>query len=176
MTQQRLKKFTRDPNYATRFPRRQITERALEIIATIERYRVIPTPLLLRLVGGDPRNAGDHLQHLYHRRLINRFCFFGPTGRPQEFNYFLDNPEALELLIDRGRVANPDILDFDRVKRNREKWTPLVEASPADIERERVEADVQVQAQEEPSEGQRLFLSRHAMQVWQHPFFLCCPL
>src|ERR1700733_10378731 len=117
MPQQRLKKFSRDPNYAIRFPNRQITERALNIIATIERYRVIPTPLLLRLVGGDPRNAADHLQHLYQKGLINRFCFFGPTGRPLEFNYFLDNPDALHLLIDAGR-ADPDTVDSEQVKRN----------------------------------------------------------
>jgi hypothetical protein len=161
LPQQRLKKFSRDPNYTDRFARRQITERALQIIATIERYRVIPTSLLLRLVTGDPRNVQDHLQHLYHRGLINRFCFFGPTGRPLEFNYFLDNPSALSLLVDHA-IGDPDTLDFEQVKRNREKWTPLLESAAADIDREASAAGDQ--AQEEPSEGQRLFL-KHEMMI-----------
>jgi hypothetical protein len=160
MPQERLKKFSRDPNYVTRFEHRQITERALSIIATIERYRVIPTSLVVRLIDGDARNIKDHLQHLYHRGLINRFCFFGPTGRPLEFNYFLDNPEALNLLIEHG-TGDPDTLDFDRVKRNRERWTPILESRAADIEPEDPAAGGQ--AQEEPSEGHRLFLKHELM-------------
>jgi hypothetical protein len=162
MPQQRLKKFSRDPNYTSRFANRQITERALNIIAIIERYRVIPTPLLLRLVAGDPRNAADHLQHLYQKRLVNRFCFFGPTGRPLEFNYFLDNPDALHLLIDAGR-ADPDTVDFEQVKRNREKWTPILESRAADVGREDLSTGDQDQPPEEPSEGQRLFLKHELM-------------
>src|SRR5579862_7398116 len=131
--QQRLKKFSRDPTYASRFAHRQITERALQIIAAIEHYRVIPTSLLITLVGGDPRNAAGHLQHLYHRGLVNRFCFFGPTGRPMEFNYFLDNSAALSLLVDHG-IADPDTVDFEQVKRNREKWTPMLEGGRAEFE------------------------------------------
>ena len=161
MPQERLKKFARDPNYASRFAGRQITDRALQIIAIIERYRVIPTSLLLRLVAGDPRNVADHLQHLYHRSLVNRFCFFGPTGRPLEFNYFLDNPEALELIIDSG-LADPATTDFEQVKRNREKWTPIVESQSPDIQPESTESINQDQTQE-PSEGQRLFLKHELM-------------
>jgi hypothetical protein len=157
MPQQRLKKFSRDPNYTTRSGNRQITERALQIIATIERYRVIPTSLLLRLVGGDPRNAYDHLHHLYQKALVNRFCFFGPTGRPQEFNYFLDNNQALNLLVDGG-IGDADNLDFDQVKRNREKWTPLVER-PVDRE-----SDTSGPTEQESPEGKRLIL-RHELMI-----------
>jgi hypothetical protein len=156
-TQQRLKKFSRDPDYATRFARRQITERALDLIRTIERYRVIPTSLLLRLVGGDPRNAYDHLQHLYQKALVNRFCFFGPTGRPQEFNYFLDNTHALNLLIEGGK-ADADNLDFEQVKRNREKWTPLVERPTGP------ESDTSGTSENESPEGKRLIL-RHELMI-----------
>jgi len=160
MPQQRLKKFSRDPNYATRFGHRQITDRSLQIIATIERYRVIPTSLLQRLVGGDPRNVADHLQHLYHRSLVNRFCFFGPTGRPLEFNYFLDNSDALNLLIDHGS-ADPESLDFDQVRRNREKWTPIVESRTADHAAEDAVASDELQ---ESPEGKRLIL-RHELMI-----------
>jgi protein involved in plasmid replication-relaxation len=159
--QQRLRKFTRDPNYAARLGRRQITERSLQIIATIERYRLLPTSLLLKLVAGDPRNVYSHLQQLYHRGLVNRFCFFGTTGRPQEFNYFLDNQQALELLIEEAG-ADPDSVDFKRVRRNREKWSPLLEKAPtaADAGTADTPAD---QSAEGPSEGQRLFLKHELM-------------
>lgn len=159
-SQKRLKKFSRDPNYVTRFEHRQITERALSIIATIERYRVIPTSLVVRLIDGDPRNIKDHLQHLYHRGLINRFCFFGTTGRPLEFNYFLDNADVLDLLIDHG-IGDVDTLDFEQVKRNRERWTRLLETHGADGKRE--ETETSDLAREEPSEGQRLFLKHELM-------------
>jgi hypothetical protein len=160
LPQQRLKKFSRDPNYVSRFGNRQITDRALRIIATIERYQLIPTSLLLSLIGGDSRNAADHLQHLYHRGLVNRFCFFGPTGRPLEFNYFLDNAEALNLLIDHG-TGDWDTLDFDQVKRNREKWTTMLESQAGAVDRE--EPSATEESQEEPSEGQRLFLKHELM-------------
>lgn len=157
-SQQRLRKFKRDPGYDAR---RQITNRALQIIATIKRYRVIPTSLLLKLIPGDTRNTYDHLKHLYHKGLVNRFCFFGPTGRPLEFNYFLDSRQALDLLVDAG-LADADTLDLDQVKRNREKWTPLLESAPAGQQDtfEPVGADHEPQ---EPSEGQRLFLKHELM-------------
>jgi|GEM_PF-2905548 len=162
LPQQRLKKFSRDPNYERRFGHRKITERALRLIATIERYYVIPTSLLLRLIGGDPRNAADHLQHLYHRGLVNRFCFFGHTGRPLEFNYFLDNPNALHLVIDGG-IGDPDTLDFEKVRRNRQKWTPILESPATDSGAEDPGDNDQPQ-KEPPSEGQRFFL-RHELMI-----------
>jgi hypothetical protein len=157
---QRLRKFNRDPNYAARLGRRRITQRSLEIIATIERYRVLPTSLLLRLVQGDQRNVYGHLQQLYHRGLVNRFCFFGRTGRPQEFNYFLDNVEALDLLVDGG-LADADSLDLERVKRNQEKWTPILK-----VERsvgENIAANTGSHQQDEASEGQKFFLKHELM-------------
>jgi hypothetical protein len=162
MAQQRLKKFTRDPNYAAHSRNRQITERTLQIIAIIERYRVIPTSLLLRLVGGDPRNAYDHLKHLYQKALVNRFCFFGPTGRPLEFNYFLDNPEALKILIARSEV-DPESLDFRSVRLNREKLTPLLDAAAASVRQDASKLLDTNEEAEELSEGKRLFLKHELM-------------
>ncbi len=145
-TQQRLRKFSRDPAAATRLASRHLTHTSLAAIQTIERYRVIQTSLLLKLVGGNPRNVYRHLQVLYHRGLVNRFCFFGPSGRPGEFNYFLDNTRALELLAELGDIELSS-LDIEAVKRNREKWTP----PPGD-------------GQKEVSEGHRYFL-RHELMI-----------
>ncbi len=111
--QQRLRKFSRDPQAATRLSRRRLTRTSLATIETIERYRLIPTSLLIKVVGGNPRNVYRHLQVLYHRGLVNRFCFFGPSGRPGEFNYFLDNPKALELLAELGNI-DLNTLDIPR--------------------------------------------------------------
>jgi hypothetical protein len=157
----RLRKFRRDPNYTTRLGRRRITRTSLDIITTIERYRVIPTSLLLRLVGGDQRNVYSQLQQLYHKGLVNRFCLFGPTGRPQEFNYFLDNSKALDLLIDQT-AADADSLDFELVRRNREKWTPILESeqSPGDGGRDNNSSP----SWAEGSEGQKFFL-RHELMI-----------
>jgi hypothetical protein len=151
--QHRLRKFSRDPAAAGRHSRRRLTERSIQVIETVERYRVIPTSLLIKLVGGNPRNVYRHLQVLYHRSLVNRFCFFGPSGRPGEFNYFLDNPKALELIAEHSD-ADPTKLDFEGVRRNREKWTPSLSGS----------ISPETGEQDEAGEGQRYFL-RHELMI-----------
>jgi protein involved in plasmid replication-relaxation len=155
-TQQRLRKFSRDPAAATRLASRHLTHTSLATIQTIERYRLIPTSLLLKLVGGNPRNVYRHLQVLYHRGLVNRFCFFGPSGRPGEFNYFLDNPKALELLAELGNI-DLDSLDMEAVKRNREKWTVSPDEGPTS-------PGQWEDGHNEVSEGQRYFL-RHELMI-----------
>jgi Replication-relaxation len=114
--QKRTPKFKRVPEAVAS---RRITHTSLAVIDTIERYQIIPTSLLVRLVGGNPAVIARHLHQLYHKGLINRFCFM--KGRTAgEFHYYLDNPIALEILIDQGGV-DPESLDFESVRRNREK-------------------------------------------------------
>ncbi len=157
--QERLRKFSRDPRAATRLSRRRLTHTSLTTIETIERYRLIPTSLLIKLVGGNPRNVYRHLQVLYHRGLVNRLCFFGLSGRPGEFNYFLDNPTALELLADLSDI-DPTALDVETVKRNREKWS-----GPHDDDPTAPSALGEWEAgQDQASEGQRYFL-RHELMI-----------
>src|SRR5215467_5751729 len=102
---QRLRKFARDPNYTARYPGKQLTSTSLSILAAIERYRLIPTSLILHLIPGNHRVNYRRLQHLYHIGLVNRLALFGKTGRPGEFNYFLDNTDALDLLISESAIA-----------------------------------------------------------------------
>jgi hypothetical protein len=116
--QQRLKKYTRDPNTLAAVASRQITTTSLTIIATIHDYRIVPTSLLLRLVPGHEKNIYRHLQQLYHKGLINRFAFMRGKN-PGEFHYYLDNPAALELLVLSG--VEREHLEFEEVRRNREK-------------------------------------------------------
>jgi hypothetical protein len=116
--QSRLKKYTRDQSTLAAVASRQITPTSLAIIATIHDFRIIPTSLLVRLVAGHEKNIQRHLQQLYHKGLVNRFAFM--RGRnPGEFHYYLDNTDALKLLVDQG--ADPAGLEFDEVRRNREK-------------------------------------------------------
>lgn len=108
--QDRLKKSRREPE---RVQTRQLTKRALDIIATIARYRFLPTSLIVRVVDGNHRITEDHLQKLYHKGLVNRF----QLKRNGECNYYLDNPDALRLLD----PAAVDMRMFKLVRNYREK-------------------------------------------------------
>jgi len=112
----RLKKYSRER--AENLPPRRITERSIEIVEIVERYRFIPTSLIVRLVNGDVRTTERHLQNLYHQGLVNRFAF-PSTFYPTEFIYYLDDKRALALLVNAGRDAEK--FDTEIVKRNREK-------------------------------------------------------
>ena len=113
---QRLKKYTREA--PANLPPRRITPRSVGIIDIIHRYKFIPTSLIVRLIDGDMRTTERHLQNLYHQGLINRFAF-PSTYYPTEFNYYLDERAALELLINNGHHA--DKLDYEGIRNNREK-------------------------------------------------------
>src|SRR5207302_313701 len=78
----------------------------------------IPTSLLVQLVEGHEKSLCRHLQQLYHKRLVNRFAFMRGKN-PGEFHYYLDNTEALNLLLDQN--VDSKTLDFEEVRRNREK-------------------------------------------------------
>lgn len=116
LKRRRLKKYTREK--PENLPNRRITPRSIAIIDVINRYRLIPTSMIVRLIAGDVRTTQRHLQNLYHRGLINRFAF-PMTYHPSEFNYYLDAKPALNLLRDSGYVV--DDHDFEVVRNNREK-------------------------------------------------------
>jgi len=142
--QQRLKKYSRDPSTLAALANRRITDTSIHILATIHDYRIIPTSLLVRLIPGNSKNIQRHLQQLYHKELINRFAFMRGKN-PGEFHYYLDNVAALQLLIDRG--AKAEDLEFDEVRRNRQKRY----------------CDVNNPARVEEMQGRLLFLKHEAM-------------
>lgn len=127
--QKRLKKYSREK--PENLPKRQITDRSIEIIDVIERYKFLPTSLIVRLVEGYQRNIERHLQNLYHQGFINRFAFQS-AGYPSEFIYYLDNKEALNLLVNHGR--DKENLDFELVQRNKEKAYYLITKSKSTAE------------------------------------------
>lgn len=142
--QQRLKKYGRDPRSLSAVASRRITDTSLRVIATIHDYRIIPTSLLVRVVPGHEKNIQRHLQQLYHKGLINRFAFMRGKN-PGEFHYYLDNVEALNLLVAQG--AAPADLEFTEVRRNREKRY----------------CDVNDPRRAEEMQGKLLFLKHEAM-------------
>src|SRR5690349_24122921 len=78
-----------------------ITDRDLDIIEAILRYRFSPTSELVRLVGGNEDVTMRRLRKLWEWRLINRFAF--PFPRPHsEFIYYLDDLQWLDGLLQHG--------------------------------------------------------------------------
>ncbi len=113
--QKRLPKLERSPEKLRNF---QITDRSLALISAIERYKFLPTSMLLQLASGNPAVSARHLQRLYHIGLINRFCTprHGGSG---EFIYYIDETRTLELLVSRG--FKPEALDWNIIRRNKSK-------------------------------------------------------
>lgn len=116
--QHRLRKYSRDSSTLLAVASRQITPKSLTVIATIHDYKIVPTSLIVRLVPGHEKSTHRHLHQLYHKALVNRFAFMRGKN-PSEFYYYLDNPEALDLLVLNG--VDRESLDFEEVRRNREK-------------------------------------------------------
>src|SRR6266446_3886087 len=96
-----------------------ITDRDLDIIEAILRYRFSPASELLRLVGGNEDVTHRRLRRLWECGLINRFAF--PFPRPHsEFYYYLDDKTGLDLLVGtRGTAIHDEMLE--EIRNNRER-------------------------------------------------------
>src|SRR5580658_3131970 len=128
--QQRLRRFIRQPE---RLAGRQLTGKGYEVIAAIERYRFLPSSLLVRLVEGGQRNNYRHLQTLFHKSLVNRFALPTTYGTPGEFIYYLDSKQALQLLIEQGLVqpsAEEQRRKEETIRINREKGYSRLHVDP----------------------------------------------
>src|SRR3954447_18960964 len=119
--QQRLSRFVRQPE---KFESRQLTDKSLETMAVIERYRFVASSLLVRLVEAGQRNTHRHLQTLFHKGLVNRFALPTTWGTPGEFVYYLDTLAPLRLFTGRG-IINPTDAELARkeelIRLNRQK-------------------------------------------------------
>jgi len=98
----------------------RISDRDLDIIEAVLRYRFSPTSELIRLVGGNEDVTQRRLRKLWEWQLINRFAFPGIRAH-SEFHYYLDNRQALALLMDRGRLADIHPTMMEELRNNREK-------------------------------------------------------
>ena len=113
--QKRLPKTKRAPEAIA--PKR-ITERSIDVVRAIARYRFIPTSTLLRIVGGNEDVTHRHLQHLYHAGVISRFTIPNTTHRG-EFIYFLDNLITVRELAPRLGID----VDWEQLRANRERYS-----------------------------------------------------
>ena len=107
------KRLPKSARVASAVQGKRITDRSLEIIAAIARYRFLRTSDIVRLVGGNEDVTHRHLQQLFHRDLANRFTL--PTPRTGEFIYFLDNTAGLRQLAPNGKIQDV-ALDWDGIK------------------------------------------------------------
>jgi hypothetical protein len=115
MTQARLPKFRRVPEAVGD---KRVTERGIEVIRIILRYRFISTGTLVVVVGGNEDVTYRHLQQLYHQGLVSRFTL-PRSGNRGEFIYFLENTAALREIA--HRIA-PEEIDWAQIKGNHEKY------------------------------------------------------
>ena len=115
MTTARFSKFSRPEQ-----PRRGvITERDIDIIEVILRYRFSPTSELSRLVGGHQDVNLRRLRKLWEWGYVNRFAFPG-IRHHSEFIYYLDTTKALDLLLQQGRAAEIHPHMEEEIRLNRE--------------------------------------------------------
>lgn len=90
------------------------------ILKTVERYGLVPSSLLVRLVSFNEDVVYRRLRDLYDRELVNRFTLPRSVGPQSEFVYYLDNPRTIDILIERGGIPEAE-LRRHAVWRNREK-------------------------------------------------------
>jgi hypothetical protein len=95
------------------------SERDLDAIETILRYRFSPTSELVRLVGGHEDVTQRRLRKLWERQIVNRFAFPGIPNHG-EFIYYLDNRRALDLLSQHGRLTKTHPQMAEELRLNRE--------------------------------------------------------
>jgi hypothetical protein len=118
MTQKRLPKLRRMPEAVAD---KRITDRGIEIIRIILRYRFISTGTLVAVAGGNEDVTYRHLQQLYHQGLISRFTLPRSENRG-EFIYFLENAAALRGIAHR---LAPEPIDWMQIKGNHEKYAEM---------------------------------------------------
>ena len=95
-----------------------VTDRDLDIIEAILRYRFSPTSELCRLVSGNEDVTVKRLRKLWEWGYINRFAFPG-IRHHSEFVYYLDTTRALDLLLEHSRLTeiHPDMYEEIRLNR-----------------------------------------------------------
>ena len=114
-TSQTFSKFIR-PEEARRG---QITDRDLDILAALLRYRFCSTAQLIRLVGGNEDVTHRRLRCLWEWQFVNRWAFPGIRTH-SEFHYYLDNRAALDLLVERRSLEINEPM-LEELRNNREK-------------------------------------------------------
>src|ERR1035437_1868836 len=115
MATTKFSKFTRPE--ATRSG--QITDRDLDILDAVLRYRFCSAAQIVRLAGGNEDVTHRRLRRLWERGLVARWAFPGFRTH-SEFYYYLDSREPLDLLAERRKLEiHPQMLE--EIRSHREK-------------------------------------------------------
>jgi hypothetical protein len=115
MATQKFSKFIR-PEAGRTGP---ITDRDLDILDAVSRYRLSSAAQLVRLAGGNEDVTHRRLRRLWERGLVARWAFPGLRTH-SEFYYYLDNREPLDLLAERrGLEIHPQMVE--EIRSHREK-------------------------------------------------------
>jgi hypothetical protein len=96
-----------------------ITDRDLDILDAVLRYRFISAAQLVRLVGGNEDVSQRRLRRLWEKGLVSRWAFPGIRTH-SEFYYYLDSREPLSLLTERRGWELDDQM-LEEIKGHREK-------------------------------------------------------
>jgi hypothetical protein len=97
----------------------QITDRDLDILDAVLRYRFCSAAQIVRLAGGNEDVTHRRLRRLWECGLVARWAFPGFRTH-SEFYYYLDNREPLDVLAEGHRVEiHPQMLE--EVRSHREK-------------------------------------------------------
>jgi len=97
-----------------------VSERDLDLIEAILRYRFIPASALIRVVGGNEDVTHRRLRKLWEWGTINRWAFPGLRTH-SEFHYYLDNRAALDTLVLHERLPAAGVGMLDEIRDNRER-------------------------------------------------------
>src|ERR1019366_4954162 len=95
MATQKFSKFIR-PEAGPLGP---ITDRDLDILDAVLRYRFCSAAPIVRLAGGNEDVTHRRLRRLWERGLVTRWAFPGFRTH-SEFYYYLDSREPLDLLVE----------------------------------------------------------------------------
>jgi Replication-relaxation len=120
-TKTQMKKFSRfeRPPEGGR-QRFRISETDLDILETVLCYRFSPSSELRRLVGGNSNVVAKRLRFLWEHEYVNRFAFPDIRTRATENHYYLDNPAALTVLLQHGRIAEIHPSMLEEIDNNRQ--------------------------------------------------------
>jgi hypothetical protein len=115
MATQKFSKFIR-PEAGRLGP---ITDRDLDILDAVLRYRFCSAAQIVRLAGGNEDVTHRRLRRLWERGLVTRWAFPGFRTH-SEFYYYLDSREPLDLLAERRHhEIHPQMLE--EIRSHREK-------------------------------------------------------
>src|SRR5580693_9379785 len=96
----------------------EITDRDLDVLDAVLRYRFCSASQLVRLVGGNEDVTHRRLRRLWEWQLVNRWAFPGIRTH-SEFHYYLDSREPVDLLIAHRRITEPHPAMLEEIRNNR---------------------------------------------------------